>query len=168
MTRSFEYAKLDGRAVERTMARIKAKPHSKYTSQELATIVAKLPELILEHRGSLIDVATSLGMPRRSLIALRTSYPAVDDAIKEGDELLADKVERQLLEVALAPKEWRGINVTAGIFSLKALRGSRWNPPNKVELDDSGYRPPAEEEKERDTGARLTVVNGTHGKDDGG
>jgi hypothetical protein len=144
---------------QKTMA-IKAKPHSKYTSQELATIVAKLPELILEHRGSLIDVATSLGMPRRSLIALRTSYPAVEDAIKEGDELLADKVERQLLEVALDPKEWRGINVTAGIFSLKALRGARWNPPSKVELDDSGYRQPAEEEKERDTGARLTVVNG--------
>ena len=148
-----------GRAAPR-MPRIKAKPKSKFTDAELTAIAAKLPALIFECKGSWTAVADKLDMPRQSLVNLVTNYPALQAAAKEGDERLADAVEATLLEVATDPKEWRGINVTAGIFSLKALRGARWNPPSKVELDDSGYRPPAEEEKERDTGARLTVVNG--------
>ena len=142
------------------MARIKPKPKSKYTGAELTAIADKLPELVYEHRGSLVDIAQELGLPRQALVALQTNYPAIAAALKEGDELIADRVGRQLLDVALNPADWRGINVTSQIFSLKALRGSKWNPPNKVELDDSGYRQPAEEEKESDTGARLTVVNG--------
>jgi len=139
-----------------------------YSDQEITAIKDRLPQLIFDNRGNWTVIAETLGLPRQALVGLVAKRPELQDARQEGDERLADAIEAQLCTVALDPKEWRGINVTSQIFALKALRGARWNPPNKVELDDSGYRQPDEEERERDTGARLTVVNGTRGGDDGG
>lgn len=81
-------------------------------------------------RNGLTDkkIADKMGISTSTLYDWKNKYSEISESLKESKEVVDDKVEEELLELALAG------NITAIIFWLKNRRPDLWRDKPKDEL----------------------------------
>ena len=131
----------------------------KYSKEFLDGLVSGMLPAVLEHSGIFSKVAGSFGLRRNQLAGILSNHASVDAAYREAMEELYDSIEEKVFEAGRSDSRFS--NANAAIKVLQAVRGERWNPARRVEIEETGYRAPTDDDK-REVGRNraLTVIQG--------